>query len=125
MCGDRVEAAYALPLPEGRTDEFHRNDPVFDLAPAPDGGFWAGAGFALYRVAGAAPARLPLPEVASIGGLRVACVAPGVIVVLTDVHRIVSVSGAVDLVVPLEPGSACPGWLRDAGRSGSIREETE
>ena len=112
VCGEDVEVAYALPLPAGEADEFRRNDPIFSLAPAPDGGFWAGAGFALYRISGGAPARLPLPEVAAIGGLRAACVAPGAIVVLTDVHRIVSVSGAVDLVVPLEAGTACPGWLR-------------
>jgi hypothetical protein len=118
VCGDRITLAFEPPLPdevkEQALDQLATSDPIFGLAAAPNGDYWAVGLFSLYRFAGGAPEVTRLPDPQPVGGLRLTCAIPGVVLLDSDVNWIVSVSGSTPLLVPLEPGATCGEWMESS-----------
>lgn len=53
----------------------------------------------LYRVSAQSVEREPLPQFKDVGGIKVSFEVPGIVLVLTDVNRRISLSGSVPLIV--------------------------
>ena len=80
---------------------------VFAVAPA-QGGFWGVTLRELLRFQDHQIAeRLPMPSFKNIGGIPIAVVRPGLVIVRTNVNWSVSLSGPTPLI-PLEPVVCCP-----------------
>ena len=122
ICGDRIESVFEPPLPDEvkkqALGKLASNDPIYGLTPAPNGGYWAVGLFSVYRFAGGVSTTTRLADPQPVGGLRLTCAIPGVVLLDSDVNWIVSVSGFTPLLVPLEPGIICPPeWAAASGKT--------
>ena len=108
ICQDRVETVFeAKVLPVGvRIERFlssrarrfpPQTEPVFALAPAPNG-FWAVTPRAIYQWRRGSVERQPFPELKQVHGLAVSTAVPGLIAVSRDANAAYSLSGSTPLI---------------------------
>ncbi len=106
VCGNQIERIYFKPfgaqpanqkLKEG--DEPFRTVAFFGLTRAA-GALWAAGIDGIYRFRpGSPPEVVPMPRFATIDGVGVSFAMPGVVLVLTEINRRASISGAVPMIV--------------------------
>jgi len=108
ICGERVERLYFRPLESGWGDnsrlgadgEPFSTVAFFGLIRSGDT-LWAAGIDGLYEVRGPdAVARRPLPTFRQVGDFRLSFEVPGIVLVVTSVHRRASVSAGAPLIVP-------------------------
>jgi hypothetical protein len=106
VCDDQVQLLYSKPYGEKRVAGQSKNDEPFSTVAffglTRDGDtLWAMGIDGLYGIGPGGDARIvPLPQFKDVGGIRVSFDLPKFVLVLTNVNRRRSISGAVPLLVP-------------------------